>query len=93
MPPLLKKGSARITTGLVRQETQNTMCCPVSWERMRRGDEKVLGYKYNGGANGDGWRCFLVSDFDAIVESNAPPPAVGAVNEATQLCIKNVDHT
>ena len=57
------------------------------------GKEKVLGYKYNGGANGEGWRCFLVDDFGTINESNAPPPTVGAVDEASQICIENIDHT
>jgi hypothetical protein len=58
------------------------------------GEQKVLGYKYNGCPNGDGWHCFLVDCFDGpIVQSNAPPPAVGPVDESRQCCIKNIDHS
>ena len=65
--------------------------CLMGWNAA--GQEKVLGFKYNGGNNGEGWRCFLVADFGDINDSNAHPPTVGAVNESTQVCIDNIDHT
>jgi hypothetical protein len=57
------------------------------------GDQKVLGYKYNG-QHGQFWRCFLVDDFDDSIQlSNVNPPDIGPVDETRQCCITNIDHT
>jgi hypothetical protein len=58
------------------------------------GRKKLLGYKYHGSPNGDGWHCFLVDDFDDLPDpDNGNTPNVGAVDENMQNCIKNIDHT